>query len=78
VDIVRTGETSFEISEGKFDNSHIWLWVTQMSLVHCCTLHPLSNQMEFNVELNATALAKFEIEATLSAIDCSYMSVCVP
>ena len=67
MNIVRTGETSVEISERKFDNSHILLWLTS---VHCCALHPLSNQMEVSVELNATALAKCETEAKLSAIDC--------
>lgn len=42
----------------------------EMSSVHLCTLHPLSNQLEVSVELNSTALAKFETEAKLSAIDC--------
>lgn len=77
--VVRTGERSVEISEGKFDNSHIWLWFTQTDVIGPpFTLHPLSNQMEVSVELNATALAKFETEAKLSAIDCQYMPVCVP
>lgn len=50
----------------------------QLSSVHCCALHPLSNQMEVSVELNETALAKFETEAKLSDIDCSYITVGVP
>jgi len=34
--------------------------------------------MEVSVELNETALAKFETEAKLSDIDCSYITVGVP